>query len=119
MPVPKRHPLVRADLQSAYDWYDEQEAGIGARLAVDFLATYRTLCARPEHFAVRFSGIRRINLSVFPYGIFYVVVDSEIRILAVLHSKRRHRHLLSGRRKSFESSRARSRGAEMSGPHAA
>lgn len=103
MPVPKRHPLVRADLQSAYDWYEEREPGLAARFGADFLATYRMLCAGPEHFAMRFSEIRRINLSVFPYGIFYVLADSEIRILAVLHSKRRHRRLLSGRRKSFDS----------------
>ena len=101
MPVPKRHPLVRADLQSAYNWYEEREAGLGARFGADFLATYRTVCARPKQFAVRFSEIRRINLSVFPYGIFYALKNSEIRILAVLHSKRRHRRLLSERTKAL------------------
>ena len=87
MPVPKRHPLVRADLQRAFDWYEEQAPGLGVRLGADFLAAYQRLCAGPSLFAVRFAGIRGINLAVFPYGIFYVLPDSEIRILAVLHAR--------------------------------
>src|SRR5438105_1735711 len=101
MPVPKRHPLVRVDLQKAFNWYEEQEPGLGVRLGAEFLATYRRLCAGPAHFAERFAGIRRINLAVFPYGIFYVLTDSEIRILAVLHGRRRHLRLLGGRQKFF------------------
>ena len=85
----------------AFDCYEDREPGLGARLGADFLATYRRLCADPANFAVRFSGIRRINLAIFPYGIFFVLTESEIRILAVLHAKRRHRRLLAGRRKSF------------------
>ena len=98
----RRHPLVRADLQEAYDWLEEEEPGLGDRFRVDFLATYRRLRSGPQHFAVRFAGIRRLNFAHFRYGIFYVIVGTEIRVLAVLHAARRHRRLLSGRRRSFD-----------------
>jgi len=101
MPALRRHPLVRVDLQEAYDWLEEEESGLGERFKADFLATYRRLAVGPQHFAVRFAGIHRINLARFSYGIFYVVTDSEVRVLAVLHAARRHRRLLAGRRRTF------------------
>lgn len=102
MPAIRRHPLVRADLQDAYDWLQEKEPGLGERFKADFLVTYRRLAAGPEHFAVRFAGIRRMNLAHFRYGIFYVVTGPEVHVLAVLHAARRHRRLVAGRRRSFD-----------------
>jgi plasmid stabilization system protein ParE len=102
MPALRKHPLVRVDLQKAYDWLEEQETGLGEKFQADFIATYRQLRAGPQHFPVRFAGIRRLNLTRFRYGIFYVITDTEIRVLAVLHASRRHHRILAARRRSFD-----------------
>ena len=101
MPAPRSHPLVKVDLEEAYDWLEEEEPGLGDRFLADFLSTHRRLRVGPRHFSVRFAGIHRLNLTHFRYGIFYVIVGSEIRVLGVLHAARRHRQLLAGRRRSF------------------
>jgi hypothetical protein len=32
----KRHPLLRADLQEAYDWYEDRCPGLGTELEREF-----------------------------------------------------------------------------------
>ncbi len=101
MPAPKRHPLVRADLQSAYDWYEDEIPGLGGEFREEFSRAYRKLGQRPLLHAVRFSGIRRVNLDRFPYGIFYTVKRDEVRVLAVLHGRRETKRILAARRQTF------------------
>ncbi len=104
MPAPKRHPLVRADLQSAYDRYEDELPGLGGEFHEEFLRAYRKLGRQPFLYAVRFSGIRRLNLDRFPYGIFYIVKAEEVRVLAVLHGSRETKNILAKRRRTFFSS---------------
>jgi plasmid stabilization system protein ParE len=101
MPALKRHPLVRVDLQAAYDWYEDQLPGLGNRFQEDFQLAYQRLRQGPQLYAVRFSGIRRVNLRRFPFGIFYTMAPGEIRILAVLHGSRETKNILTKRHRTF------------------
>jgi toxin ParE1/3/4 len=103
MPTLKRHPLVRADLQGAFEWYEDELPGLGSEFRGEFFRAYRKLQRGPLLYAIRFSGIRRLNLERFPYGIFYTVHETKIRILAVLHGSRDTDHILADRRRTFSS----------------
>ena len=101
MPTFKRHPLVRADLQSAYDWYEDELPGLGGEFREEFFRVYRKLGQGPLLYAIRFANIRSLNLDRFPYGIFYVVKQDEVRVLAVLHASRDTEDILAERRRTF------------------
>jgi len=98
-----RHPLVAADLRDAYDWYEDQQPGLGLVFAEDFLSSYRRLVHEPQHYAVRFADVRRLNLDRFPYGVFYVIRGSDLWILAVMHASRDTKNLIAKRRGHFRS----------------
>ncbi len=90
----REHPAARAEYLNALDWYDEQEAGLGDRLAddlddgVDFIRAWPD--AAPVHRgAKRIPVIRRKGVDVFPYGIIYFVRDSEVPVVAYAHERRR------------------------------
>ena len=97
----KSHPLVGADFQNGYGWYEDECPGLGGEFAAEFRAAYHRLRLSPLLYAVRLSGIRRINFKKFPYGIFYTVRANEIHILAVLHGSRETRTILAERRRTF------------------
>ena len=101
MPTLKRHPLVRADLQSAFDWYEDELPGLGGEFREEFFRAYRKLQRGPQLYAVRFSNIRRLNFNRFPYGIFYGVELDEVKVLAVLHGSRESKRILAERRRTF------------------
>ena len=101
MPAPIRHPLVRADLQAAFNRYEDELPGLGGEFREEFRRAYRKLQRVPLLYAVRFSDIRRLDFDRFPHGIFYIVHADEIRVLAVLHGSRETKALLSERRRTF------------------
>jgi plasmid stabilization system protein ParE len=101
MSVLRRHPLVRADISEAFNWYEDQQPGLGLEFAADFLAHYRQLAHDAQLYAVRFADVRRLNLDRFPYGLFYVIRWSEIWLLAVLHASRDTETILAERRREF------------------
>jgi toxin ParE1/3/4 len=97
LPV-KRHPLVRADIQSAYNWYETKQLGLGGEFIEDFRRAYHRLQQSPAFYSVRFSEVRRLNLGRFPYGIFYVLETDHIQMLGVLHASRDTENVLANRR---------------------
>lgn len=99
MSVLRRHPLVRADISEAIDWYENQQAGLGLEFASELLSRYRNLVRDAPHYAVRFADVRRLNLDRFPYGLFYVIRAQEIWLLAVLHASRDVENVLAKRRR--------------------
>jgi hypothetical protein len=88
-------------LQEAYDWYENQILGLGLEFQRDFTAHVRQLPDDAWLYALRFGDVRRLNLARFPYGIFYVIREPEIWLLAVLHGSRDTKGILAKRRSHF------------------
>jgi hypothetical protein len=65
-------------LREAYDWYEDQQTGLGKEFAREFLQHHRELVSGPELYAIRFAEVRRLNLYRFPYGLFYTIREKEI-----------------------------------------
>ena len=101
MSVLRRHPLIRADISEAINWYENQQPGLGLEFAAEFLSHYRHLVRDAQLYSVRFADVRRLNLDRFPYGIFYAIRAPEIWLLAVLHASRDTETVLAERRSHF------------------
>ena len=101
MSVLRRHPLVRADISEAINWYEDQQPGLGLEFFADFLSHYRFLVRDAQLYAIRFDHVRRLNLDRFPYGLFYVIRAPDIGLLAVLHASRDTEAVLAERRRHF------------------
>lgn len=101
MPALKSHPLVKSDLQAAFDWYEDEAPGLGGEFQKEFKIAYRKFPKNAPLYAIRFSGIRRLNLDRFPYGIYYIIRGDMICVLAVLHGSRETKDILFKRREAF------------------
>jgi len=101
MNVLRRHPLVRADISDAINWYEDQMPGLGLEFWTDFRTHFQLLTHNAELYAVRFADVRRMNLDRFPYGLFYVIRKPEVWLLAVLNASRDTETILAHRRQHF------------------
>ena len=88
------HDDALAEIASAADWYDRQREGLGDEFLDSLHARLEQLIATPSLGgrlvgAVSDIPARKLLLTRFPYVIVFVEVGDEIRVLAVMHAKRR------------------------------
>ena len=81
-------PEAKTDLLDAFHWYQEQRPGLGFdfKLCVDEVIS--KIQRNPLIHKVIGDGIRRSVTRRFPFGVFYLVENERIIILAVLHARR-------------------------------
>jgi hypothetical protein len=82
------HPEAEEELNNAIDFYESKELGLGIDFAIDIKKAIVRIEKYPMAWTIFEGEIRRSLLSRFPYGILYVVKESEIYILAIMHLRR-------------------------------
>ncbi len=81
-------PAARQEIIEAYDWYERELAGLGARFHEELDHQIERIATRPLHFPILLADIRRARLRHFPYGLFFRQVDQATYIIACFHSSR-------------------------------
>jgi len=81
-------PLVEGDLDKATRWYEDRQPGLRDRFLEDFEDALLLIEENPRLYQTVHRAIRRAPLRNFPYGIYYVQLKDEIRVLAVVHDAR-------------------------------
>lgn len=79
------------ELDEAYEWYEEQLAGLGTRLIKEVNKYLTTISKSPKLFQVHFPDeIRMVPLKVFPYLIVYWIdeTNAKVAVLSIFHAKR-------------------------------
>ena len=79
---------VEFDVESAFDWYQSEEAGLGLEFLEQPRAVYLRMLRNPFAYQELRSGIRRALTRQFPYAVYFSIEDDTIVILAVPHTAR-------------------------------
>jgi len=77
-----------SDVVSAWEWYDEQQPGLGGEFVRSLEDTVAVIVEFPEAFPEIAAGHRRAILKRFPYVLYYCIGTHGIDVLACLHSSR-------------------------------
>jgi toxin ParE1/3/4 len=81
-------PEAEADLAASRLWYEEQHEGLGARFIAAVDTTFRRIEANAMAFSLVRGKLRRALVRRFPFGVFYVLTERHIVVVAVLHAAR-------------------------------
>jgi plasmid stabilization system protein ParE len=84
-------PEAERDVEAAYAWYEEQRPGPGREFLNDLELVYERLTEFPVMYADIYRGLRRALSKRFPVGVFYLVTETQVRVLAVVHFARNPR----------------------------
>ncbi len=87
LPIRLRAAAV-AEIEEAYDWHEEKLPGLGSAFLHRVDEALEGAAEQPEQHVERHGRIRRVLLRRFPYGLFYVVDDDAIAVLALFHARR-------------------------------
>ncbi len=77
-----------ADIGEAYDWYEEQKAGLGEEFLLAVEDALISVSDTPEIFEEKYPSIRKCNLRRFPYSVYFRIFKNGAAILAVYHQSR-------------------------------
>ena len=81
--------LAERELNDAAQYYEQEQVGLGAAFLVDVQRCTAAIREHPQAAPIVRGQIRRRLCERFPYGLLYVVTADEIRVLAVMHLRRR------------------------------
>jgi plasmid stabilization system protein ParE len=83
------HPLAEAEIIETARFYEDRAPGLGENFLHDFERALAQISDAPEAGAPMGQTVRRVLLKRFPFSILYRPLENELRILAVMHHRRR------------------------------
>jgi plasmid stabilization system protein ParE len=97
--VIRRPRPVEEDQLAAALWYDEQQPGLGDDFLDESEAVINALADNALLYSVRFADVRCVRLRRCKrYGVFYLIREPEILLLAIHHGSRDARWLQERRK---------------------
>lgn len=81
-------PRADLDIESVFQWYENEQQGLGVEFLDELRATYGRVIDGPLKYKELRSGIRRALVKRFPYAIYFAVEGDVIVVLTVLHASR-------------------------------
>lgn len=81
-------PFAELDATDAAKWYNEKREGLGDEFVLALDAKINATQRNPDSFQISYKNIRRALTERFPYGIFFIVEDENIYVLAIQHTSR-------------------------------
>ncbi|CAN5670487.1 hypothetical protein BH10ACT2_BH10ACT2_27120 [soil metagenome] len=86
-------PEAIAELSDAVRWYEQRRAGLGLALLAAVDAAIEPVSRWPRSGALMAGleavEVRRVPIASFPYHLAYLIVDEQIKVLAIAHDRRR------------------------------
>lgn len=77
--------------KNAYQWYEEQQNGLGDLFLLELERCYDKLETWPASYAKIKGNFRQLVLTTFPYVIVFEIFDTEVVIFAIFHTSRNPR----------------------------
>jgi len=81
--------IAQIELDEAVDYYNAESPGLGDKFLLDILKTIDRVRSFPDAWYPFTENTRRCQLSRFPYGLIYHILETGILIVAVAHLHRK------------------------------
>jgi toxin ParE1/3/4 len=80
--------LAALEVIEAFDWYEEQRAGLGEEFLYELDEFYKGLLDNPKTHSYYEKPVRQGKIKRFPYLVVYEIIDKTIIVYSVFMSKR-------------------------------
>ncbi|MEQ8787970.1 MAG: type II toxin-antitoxin system RelE/ParE family toxin [Pirellulaceae bacterium] len=85
---PVLQPEAEADLAEAFQWYENQRAGLGRQFLQSVETVFDRICETPQLHPVVYGSVRQALVRRFPYVVCYLDDESVVEVIAVFHVRR-------------------------------
>lgn len=81
-------PEAKLEMKEAFCWYEGRREGLGDEFTDEVETALERLLRSPTSYGIVFHGMRRMAVKRFPYGVYYLVRDELVLVVAVSQSRR-------------------------------
>ena len=81
-------PDSEAEIRDAHTWYENRRPGLGADFLLCIEEVLDKIRRGSGQYPIVHGEVRRALIRRFPYGLFYILEEGTIVILAVFHGSR-------------------------------
>lgn len=74
--------------KEAYEWYNEQQEGLGDLFLTELESSYDKLESWPTAYSKIKRNYRQLVLHTFPYVIVFEIIKKEVVIYSIFHTSR-------------------------------
>ncbi|MES2427427.1 MAG: type II toxin-antitoxin system RelE/ParE family toxin [Bacteroidota bacterium] len=74
--------------EKAYNWYEEQQPGLGKLFIAELIGCYDKLETWPAAYTIINRNYRQIILKTFPYVVVFEIIKQDVVVYAVFHTSR-------------------------------
>ena len=78
-------PAASRDIVDAYNWYEEQQPGLGEQFRAELNVAFALVQQFSEAGPAVHGDLRRLLVRRFPYAIYYRLTESDVIIRGCLH----------------------------------
>jgi plasmid stabilization system protein ParE len=82
------HPDVQPEVDDAYQWYEQQQPGLGDDFLTAIEEVFDRLRRTPRIHGTVWQDVRRALPRRFPYAVYYRIQDDRVEVVAVYHTSR-------------------------------
>lgn len=82
------HPAAESEFLDSARYYEQHCEGLGCKFIFSINTSIQSIIRHPQAWPVIEDNIHRHRAKHFPYGIYYRIFSSYIRILAIAHLHR-------------------------------
>ncbi|MFN8282306.1 MAG: type II toxin-antitoxin system RelE/ParE family toxin [Chitinophagales bacterium] len=80
--------LATDDAKNAFEYYEDQQTGLGFRFETALVNTFEYIHKHPLHFKIEKKNFRQALVNDFPYLVIYYISKETIYIQRVFHTSR-------------------------------
>ena len=81
-------PQATTMAEEAYNWYEDEQAGLGKLFVAELMSCYDKLETWPAAYTKINKNYRHIILRTFPYVVVFEIIKEDVVIYAVFHTSR-------------------------------
>ena len=83
------HEAAEAEYMDAVNFYENRQPGLGRKLFSEIQAILQQICENPEVWEKIDDQTHRCLTNRFPYAVLYRVKSDHIRIISIMHLRRK------------------------------
>ena len=83
---------AEADIAETFQYYESCRENLGSDFILCIDESFSRIVKNPRQYKTIYKNIPRALVRRFPYGIYYVLMNKQIIVLAVLHARKNPKH---------------------------